>query len=102
MGTAETGKRIASSVDPLEFEQRALEYLSTGENEEHESSWLAQSIQAQPRLWKPLASAFAEAAKNAVGDKAPKEVLRRMTLITAKSVGAQDYIRGGKKQVDGK
>lgn len=99
---AATRKSIENAVDSLEFEQRALEYLNTGENEDHESSWLAQSIQAQPSLWKPLARAFAEAANNAVGGKAAKDVLRRMQLVTAKSVGAQDYIRGGKKEVGGK
>lgn len=78
---------MAEEVDPIQFELRALEYLSTGKDGEREAEWLAKAIQRESKLFRALARSWAEASNNAVGDVEIKRVLARMELVTAKSVG---------------
>ena len=75
------------STDTAAFMLRALEYFSTGKDEEAETDWLAGAIQKDEKLLDVLARIWAEATNNAVGEAEIKRVFKRMQLITAKSCG---------------
>lgn len=80
-------------VNPIEFESRALEYLSTGKGGEGEVDWLATALHKQSVLYRALARAYAEATNNAVGGTDIKRVLARMQLVIAKQVGIpEEYL----------